>query len=129
MIEAFALQQAFRGYSLELPRIAVYISPGWLNPWPIRWELYNLTHTRDFLRSRLICLGVGMSEAIKSFAKDRGHAFDHLPEVPTVQGLKLYKIDYLIAMEKEEGVVSSYARKVNELLGIPVTLRQLLPGM
>ncbi len=111
---------------MQLPRIALYVSPGWFDPWAIRWEIFNATFRGELRRAIVYSLGAGAQDQIHKYCAERNLLFDCVREVPSLTYLRLVvKPSLLIAMEKGEGVVSKYAREVRESLQIPVVLKQV----
>lgn len=112
---------------MQLPRIAIYVSPGWHDFWPVRWEIYNATFKGDLRRAIVYSLGTGAQDQIHKFCAERNLLYDCVKDVPNLTYLRLVvKPALLIAMEKEDGVVSKYAREVQKALQIPVILKQVL---
>jgi hypothetical protein len=128
MLEATWLHMAVqKGEYLEIPRIAIIVSPGFFDNWVIRWELYHATFRGENRRAIITCIGSGGHDVVYKFCKERTLVFHSEPEIPTMDGIRLrIKPDLLIALDKEEGVIWEYAKEVHEELGIPVIRRQVL---
>lgn len=94
---------------MEARRIAVYLSPGWHDFWAVTWEIFHETF-RGILRTAEICLlGHAGFTRIKLYCEEKGLTFRHIPEVPTLLGLKtLVRPDLLLVFTKEIGPVYEY---------------------